>query len=357
MMTKSLVGIAVLLSICISQIACNVTPRNSTVDPYAPRNYTINLDLPPKQRWAELIPDYKHNIQVFRDYMLNLLGVNPFYLNFIPFSFARSYDSEFAEEIKAIAELAGISYNEGYVMNFVYEFTAIKACTSIVMRTEGGRIIHGRNLDFGFGEYLANLSSVVTFHKNGKPLYQANVIAGYAGHASGLKFGKFGITMNERDTASMWDNLGSYFLHRSSPSAYLIRKVLEKADNFDEAVKMLSETRLIAPTYFIVSGTQPHEGVVITRGANEVRNMSWLSENDPDWFIVHTNYDRDQPDAPNDLRRVPAEQRLAATQHKNVSEQTLMDVVFSKHPTLNIRTILTAIFSAETNYYNTTMWY
>ena len=286
-----------------------------------------------------------------------MIGVNPFYLNFVPFSFAMSYDREFANEIKALAELAGISFNEAYVINFVYEVSAIKACTSIVLRTEAGRIFHGRNLDFDFQPYLANLSSEVTFYKNGKPLYQANVLAGYTGILSGLKFDKFGITLNERDVASVWDNLAAYFLHKSVPSAYLVRKALEQANNFDEAVKMLANTRIIAPTYFIVSGTQPHEGVVITRGSNEVKNMSWISENQPDWFIVHTNYDRDQPDDVDDYRRVPAENKLKALQHKDVSEQTVMDTVFAQYPNLNIETVLSAIFSAETNYYNSTMWY
>ena len=356
-MLKALLTVTLLLIVWVAQVVCWDNGYQSTFEPYSPKKYKIDLDLPPKQRWAELMKDFKAPLNTFRDYIVELIGVSPFYLHFIPFTFAMSYDVEFAEEIRAIAELSDISFNEAYLLNFVYEMSAVKACTSIIMRTETGRIIHGRNLDFEFAQYLADLSSVAVFYKNGNPLFEGNVVAGYTGLTSGLKYGKFGITLNERDTTSWSDNLGAYFLHKSVPPNYLVRKVLEKANSFDEAVKMLTKTRIIAPAYFIVSGTQPHEGVVITRGANEVKDMSWISANNPGWFIVHTNYDRDLPDPSYDYRRTPAEERLAATQQKNITEQVLFDSVLSKYPNLNLATILTAIFSAETGYYNTTMWY
>jgi len=46
---------------------------------------------------------------------------------------------------------------------------------------------------------------------------------------------------------------------------------------------------------------------------------------DTNWFLVQTNYDRDQPDAVHDERRTPAENRLKARGNKGLNEQNLFD--------------------------------
>lgn len=39
------------------------------------------------------------------------------------------------------------------------------------------------------------------------------------------------------------------------PSIWLVGQVLEEEDDFESAVKRLSETNVISPIYYIVSGT------------------------------------------------------------------------------------------------------
>jgi hypothetical protein len=63
-----------------------------------------------------------------------------------------------------------------------------------------------------------------------------------------------------------------------APLSVLTRELFEKAESYDEAVKILSTTRLIAPAYFIVGGIKPNEGVVITRDQAIVcKNQSLVS--------------------------------------------------------------------------------
>jgi len=355
-MSKSLIALTVLLLVFVPQVI-GWGYRYTNEKPYSPKKYTINLDLPPKQRWAELITDYKLPLQAFSNHLFRTLGINTSYLKWAPLTLALSRDSEFIAEISAIAELSNIGFNELYLINYEYELSAIKACTSIVMRTEDGRIIHGRNLDFDFQRYLADLAVEVVFYKNGNPLYTANVLAGYIGILGGMRHGKFGITVNQRYIASVWDNLSRYLYHFSMPSAYLARKALEDANNFKEAVAMISETQIIAPTYFILSGTESHEGVIIQRDANGINATTWLQESDNDWFIVQTNYERQTGDPYYDDRRGSAEKRLITAGQAGASEKVLFDKVLSQYPNLNSGTIFTAIFSPENESYNTTMWY
>jgi len=59
---------------------------------------------------------------------------------------------------------------------------------------------------------------------------------------------------------------------------------MQNASNFDEAIKMLSETKTVTGVYFIVSGTGPNEGCVIEKGREKADNIYCLDENN--WYIV-----------------------------------------------------------------------
>jgi acid ceramidase/N-acylethanolamine-hydrolysing acid amidase len=79
--------------------------------------------------------------------------------------------------------------------------------------------------------------------------------------------------------------------------------------------------------------------------------------NDTTWFLVQTNYDRNDPDPVHDLRRTPAEAKLQKRGNKNFKEQDLFDTVMSTFPNLHLETIVTVVMRAETGYHNTTCWY
>ena len=57
---------------------------------------------------------------------------------------------------------------------------------------------------------------------------------------------------------------------------------------------------------------------------------------DSNWFLVQTNYDRNKVDPADDLRRIPAENKLKARGNKNFNEQDLFDVIMSQYPTFNL---------------------
>ena len=72
-------------------------------------------------------------------------------------------------------------------------------------------------------------------------------------------------------------------------------QVLTDAESYDEAVQMLSKRYIAAPAYFIVAGSKPNEGAVITRDRNVLSDLWQLnvSSSDPNsWYILETNYVR-----------------------------------------------------------------
>ena len=75
----------------------------------------------------------------------------------------------------------------------------------------------------------------------------------------------------------------------------LFSQVLNESQSYDEAVHMLSTRYIAAPAYYIVAGTKPNEGAVITRDRNVLSDLWQLnvSSSDPNsWYILETNYVR-----------------------------------------------------------------
>ena len=93
--------------------------------------------------------------------------------------------------------------------------------------------------------------------------------------------------------------------------------------------------------------------MVIERSNNYTHAHYELSEER--WFLVQTNYDRDQPDPIHDPRRTPAEKRMAQLGTGLTPEELLK--VMLQWPTMNIATIMTSIMVPGKSYHNTTALY
>lgn len=147
----------------------------------------------------------------------------------------------------------------------------------------------------------------------------------------------------------------SILVNDAIPTCWLLRKVLEEETSYNSAIKRLKGTRIGGPVYYIVSGINPYEGMVIERDVSAVHAYYELSEEN--WFIVQSNYDRDYPDPLHDPRRVPVEKRMRERGNVGLEEQQLLDEFMFVWPTLNIATIMSAIMVPATGYHNTTAWY
>lgn len=144
------------------------------------------------------------------------------------------------------------------------------------------------------------------------------------------------------------------FVRNYKPATHLIRDVMESADTYDQAVEMLSNTKTIDPIYFIVSGVGKNEGTVIEKDREIVHKQYSLDEDT--WFLVQTNYDREDEDPAKDRRRYPAEEKIWAL-GQQVGEQEVYEHVFINWPNFNIGTIVTSSMSATSNYFNSTKWW
>ena len=69
--------------------------------------------------------------------------------------------------------------------------------------------------------------------------------------------------------------------------------MFEEESTYAGAIGALSKGDVMAPAYFIVAGTKPGEGAVMTRDRDSVRDL-WslgtIHSNVQSWYILETNY-------------------------------------------------------------------
>ena len=118
------------------------------------------------------------------------------------------------------------------------------------------------------------------------------------------KPGYFSANVDTRTAKDFGTDLISVLIDDAIPTCWLLRKVFDEETSYATAVRRLKSTRIGGPVYFIVAGVNPFEGIVIEREVNSVHASYEL--NSTNWFLVQTNYDRNQPDPKIDERRIPA---------------------------------------------------
>ncbi|CAH2301494.1 N-acylethanolamine-hydrolyzing acid amidase isoform X1 [Pelobates cultripes] len=309
----------------------------SGAEDFVPPQYNVSLDLPPDQRWEPVLKQY--NSTYLRETMYYLFDMSiPKWAHVVilPITDIDLFllaKEPYASEILGIAKTLGVHPGDVLGLNLVYEATAY--CTSIIAQDEKGNLYHGRNLDYNFADILRNLTVDLNFIKGGQIVYTGTTFIGYVGLWTGQSPHIFTVSGDAREQdGKWWENAIYAFLKRSSPVSWLIRDTLNNAKDFQSAVLHLSVTPIIAETYYIMAGTQPKEGVVITRNRNGPADIWPLDPLYGEWFHVETNYDHWTNPPPTDDRRTPAIKAMNATGQANITLDSLYKVL-SVTPVLN----------------------
>uniref|UniRef100_A0A8C7YYI2 Acid ceramidase n=1 Tax=Oryzias sinensis TaxID=183150 RepID=A0A8C7YYI2_9TELE len=332
----------------------------------AVRWYTVDLDLPPSKRWAPLIAERKNDlvsmIQAIKD-MANAFVPSGRLIELVDIALplmADTLPSPFSEEIKGIADASGVPLGEVVLFNIFYEVFTV--CTSVVAEDSKGNLLHGRNLDFGLflgwdvknkswtiSEKLKPLVVNLDFKKNNQTVFKSTNFAGYVGMLTGIKPHMFTLTMNERFSLDGgYIGILEWILGQRDGMwmSFLTRTVLEKANSYEEAKKLLAETKLLAPAYFILGGNQTGQGCIITRSRTLSIDVLEIDPKLDRWYVLETNYDHWKEPFFLDDRRTPAMRCMNQTTQTNISVSTLYDMLSTK-PMLNKLTTYTTLMQVS----------
>ncbi|XP_069686152.1 acid ceramidase-like isoform X2 [Periplaneta americana] len=345
---------------------CEREPRSSFFIDDVPV-YQIDLNLPPQQRWRNLVEDKKKQmiglLNSIKENSGLLFGFELFYLvdNYLPY-LTRTLPQPYYDELVGISQATNISLGEITLFNVFYEFFSV--CTSIIAQGNNKEMYHGRNLDFGLflgwdvtnntwltTEYLKPLVVKLDFMKDNKTLFRSVNFAGYIGILTAVKKGAFSLTVDERfKLDGGYIGISEWILgyHNQKWMGLLTREVMETADNYKTAQKMLAKPHLIAPVYFILAGSKSDEGCIITRSRTkfDIWNIGEKHEHQNEsWYLVQTNYDHWEKPPFFDDRRSPAIHCME--EFGRADPLSTIYNVLSTRPILNKLTTYTALMDVN----------
>lgn len=273
-----------------------------------PPRYTINLSLPPKERYKQLALDFKVRLQalpVLFDEIVQEMGLSLKITHKLARLFLRGVrSSEETEELRGIAETTGIELYLLVVFNNLLD--VMLGCTSGGIRVKDkaadpSRMVHLRTLDWGMPILRSVVCCLDFVAKMGAPVICRTITyVGYTGVLTGLKKG-LSISLNFRPCHDSSTRLASLRFHlhqilvlfgfRQSISSHLRQCLLPpttpqhrlpSVDSLASAVQYFSTLSTTAAYVIFCDGDKT---VVMEKDrAHAVINSS-------DEFIVVTNHD------------------------------------------------------------------
>jgi len=307
------------------------------------KKYTINLDLEPEDRWTEIATDHLSEIKSILTILRPLFSgdAQKQLLN------AVIVPDEFKRELEGLAKVVNATYMDALMATMFYEVSAVsedlpeewkfvgtKACTGIVAQNSNGTVFHARNQDYP--PPFAPLQYDGIFMKNGEVLFEATSFAGIIGvGGTCMSPGGFSVSIDARgtNTPKLAEalELAKSGAHFSAPT--ITREVCARGGGFESAIEYLSSEIMIDPLYFIVAGSEPGQGAVVTRNASAAAGETdvWrLKDGYPKenpFYLVETNYDHWGDVPSSDDRRNDAICIMEEIGADNVNMDTLKQVI------------------------------
>lgn len=166
--------------------------------------------------------------------------------------------NRFTAETHAIATALDRPWKPIMLANVSYDLTlASMGCSTAAMATADGPVL-ARNLDWWPEDLLARSSVLLRYGRGGKLSFAIAGFAGGIGAVSGWSARGFAFALNAVMSAE-GVILDGY------PVLLMLRRVLEDASDFDDAVRLLSETPLAAAALLTVVGRENDQRVCVER--------------------------------------------------------------------------------------------
>lgn len=161
-------------------------------------------------------------------------------------------------EVRGIARRADADWRDVTLANLMYDFVVARfGCSTVALATPDGPVL-ARNMDWWPEDLLAQASCHLHFEAAGVSQFSCAAWPGGIGVVTGLSRRGFALALNAVLAAERFDL-------RGHPVLFFLRRVLEDAKDFAQAVVWCAAQRLMAPALITLVGLSNDERVVVER--------------------------------------------------------------------------------------------
>lgn len=213
------------------------------------------LEASPRQR-AAAIPD--RFVPPARALLAELIAEIPKRYRILADAARLRTGNRFHAEARAGAARLGVNWRDIMLANISYDLLlATFGCSTVALATPSGPVL-ARNMDWWPEDLLAQTSVLTRFTHGGKLAFASAGWPTAIGVVSGLSARGFGLVLNAVSGPE-----------RSNPFGYpmllFLRRVIEEANGYAEALARLRDTPLTSPGLITLVGSRNEERVVIER--------------------------------------------------------------------------------------------
>ena len=180
-------------------------------------------------------------------------------------------DARYLREMDALALAAGLSPQEVRMANLFPELFHCSGFAIYGDATTGGRLYHGRVLDYFRGQGLEQNAVVIVFRPDDGNAWVDISYAGFVGSVTAMNEKQVAIGEVGGRGEGQWDG---------KPMAQLVREVMERADTIDEAVEILRAVPRTCEYYYVISDGKSRRAVAIHATPKEFET-AWAGETHP----------------------------------------------------------------------------
>ena len=165
----------------------------------------------------------------------------------LPQAFKRTrnfIDERYHQEMRGLAAGAGITLPDVQLANIFPELFHCSGFALFNQATKGGRLYHGRILDYLTEIGLQDYALVVVVKPDGFHPFVTVGFAGFVGSVTGMNNQQVAVGEMGGRGEGLWDGM---------PMSFLVRKVLEEADDLKEALSLFENTPRTCHYYYVVS--------------------------------------------------------------------------------------------------------
>jgi hypothetical protein len=216
---------------------------------------TIDLQRPLSQRFDSISPEALALSRRLLDSILKEVPAN--LLSLAELARLRTM-SRFHDEAVSVAQQVGVDWRAVMLANLSYDLIlAHFGCSTVALPTPRGPVV-ARNMDWWPEDLLAQASFLIRYTEGDTFRFANAGWPGAIGLVTGLSARGFGVVLNAVTSPEGVNQTGY-------PVLLHLRRVIEDAQDFDDALRMLTEQKLAAPALITLVGSANEQRVVIER--------------------------------------------------------------------------------------------
>jgi len=276
----------------------------------------VSLDSPPETRWDSVVAATNASLWALlrSGYVPVNVDDGKWNSSWLTFDYAyptavedmrELFSAEQWQEMRGIARISRLPLLAIVAMNMIYELNVARTislaeesgssqlvgCSGVLVADEAGVVLHGRNLDYDMR--LRQVTRRVDFVRGDAVVFTSvGHWVGNTGSPTVMVPGGWSASQNtriaERRARAVLDGL---FVRGRMPMLARLREIAQRHASFPAAIKALSEVPLPSASFFVVGGSGPWEGAVLSRDADTLVAHEHLDSPLGRWSLVQTNYD------------------------------------------------------------------